>query len=68
MPQTLAASLAADWLAITGSDATYFTNGTWGQPAAQSTGWQPISNATFDAGIIAVAPQVSAILWVEDED
>jgi hypothetical protein len=30
--------------------------------------WNPVTDATFDAGVIAIAPERAACLWVEDED
>lgn len=43
--------------------ATFFTN------IDNSTGaWNPVTQATFDAGIIAISQTESACLWIEDED
>ena len=52
----------------------YFTNGEWSgaledDGSLETTiGWDPISDATYDAGIVCVGDGVSAILWVQDED
>jgi hypothetical protein len=54
-----------------------FTNGEWaeafGDDAAsleplESVGFDPISDATLDAGIVCVGEGVTVLLWVEDED
>ncbi|MEP6763828.1 MAG: hypothetical protein ABJB66_05915 [Gemmatimonadaceae bacterium] len=52
-----------------------FTNGAWAdlfdeenESVSDSVSFDPISNATFDAGVICVGDGVTAILWVEDED
>jgi hypothetical protein len=39
----------------------FYTN--WNDSA-----WQPMAEATFDAGLIACGSNVLACLWVEDED
>jgi hypothetical protein len=40
-----------------GAQARYFTNN-----------WCPVTNATFDAGVIVIGALRSGCLWVEDED
>ena len=57
---------------------TYFTNGDWttsSDPASDSThplatleGWDPISDATYDSGVVCVGEGSAAVLWVEEED
>ena len=66
--------LAQAFLAHVGTGAVYFTNGSWvetwqpREPGAIGLTWKSLSEATFDAGVLAVGEHVAAILWVEDED
>ena len=53
----------------------YFTNGSWAElfdedneSPSDNVSFDPISSATFDAGVICVGDGVTTILWVEDED
>jgi len=55
--------------------ARFFTNGTFheesrelGSNVTQGPGWNPVTEATFDTGVIVVAKRSAACLWVEDED
>lgn len=53
------------------TDARYYTNGDLGWKHVHgpgSAGWTPITSATFDTGVIAVATSLIGILWVQDED
>jgi hypothetical protein len=34
----------------------------------RGSGWEPLSAATFDSGVLFVGAKVVAIVWVEDED
>jgi hypothetical protein len=75
MPQKEAHDLARGFLDLLPDARAFFTNGTWGaQPevlddkVTRGASWDPISKATFDAGVICVAERESALLWVEDED
>ncbi len=61
-----AETLAARFLALTDSPNRHFTNGTFEQP--RDAGWTPLTNATFDTGVLSVSSQRFALLWVEDED
>lgn len=70
-----AARLAADFLAHVGREAEFLTNGTWAtKQAVGSNGavygpaWEPVSKATFDAGVVGVGSALVAMVWVEDED
>jgi hypothetical protein len=33
-----------------------------------TNGWQPLTQATFDSGVVAVGKTKIALLWIEDED
>jgi hypothetical protein len=66
MKVELAKGLAARFLECCGRGAVFFTNGAL---ALTGTGaWSPLTDATFDAGIVGVAPGRVGLLWVEDED
>jgi hypothetical protein len=66
MPSTEAQELASRFLAHVGEVAEYFTNGSW--LTRPDLSWEPLSQATFDAGVVAVGGDSAAMLWVEDED
>jgi hypothetical protein len=77
MPLPAAAELAGELLALVTPPVRCFTNGEWaeafGDDAAsleplESVGFDPISDATLDAGIVCVGEGVTVLLWVEDED
>ena len=74
MPSADAANLAAGFMAHVGGAAQFFTNGSWCEaPAVTPTvkrgaSWEPLSRATFDAGVVGVGDDRAALLWVEDED
>ena len=80
MSQDSAAALALEFMKFTRPPRVCFTNGLWpsdwlsgtpGQtavPSGRHGGWNPISNATFDAGIVSIDSEWVAMLWVEDED
>ena len=44
----------------------FFTNGDWAGPGAYA--WGALTDAVFDGGLIAYGPNVSACLWVEEDD
>ncbi|MGV3707777.1 MAG: hypothetical protein ACO1Q7_02980 [Gemmatimonas sp.] len=49
----------------------YFTNGDWAvgdEGEATFNGWNPISDATFDSGIVCIGDGHAALFWVQDED
>jgi hypothetical protein len=46
-----------------------YTNGDWvNYHQKSSNGWHPLTDATFDGGIIIVHPQYAICIWVQDED
>jgi hypothetical protein len=69
-----AANLAADFIAHLGGPAEFFTNGSWCEApvvtptVTRGASWEPLSGATFDAGVVGVGDDRAAMLWVEDED
>jgi len=75
MPMEQAWNLALDFLrGFDQADARFYTNvdfGTIRQTGPDSWAgpqWNPVTNATFDAGVIAIHPKRAACFWVEDED
>lgn len=70
MPTEDANRLAADFLSYFNEGLEYFTNGPVEKDGTLNDcrAWNPITDATFDGGIIAVAPASIGILWVSDED
>ncbi len=76
MPKRAAAELSASFLReFDDGAASFYTNidysgegralgsSTWAGP-----GWKPVTQATFDAGVIAISGVQAACLWIEDED
>jgi len=76
MPERSAAELSAGFLrGFDDGAASFFTNvdysgegralgpSTWAGPD-----WKPVTEATFDAGVIAISGVQAACLWIEDED
>ena len=74
MPNTEASKLAGEFLAHVGDSGVFFTNGSWSEPPVSTAGvtcgpsWEPLSQATFDAGVVGIGRERAALLWVEDED
>lgn len=75
MPRAQAQQLASQFLANFDSSARYFSNGTWHEEGNTFTGgsgsgigWDPVTSATFDTGVLVIGPDRSGCLWVEDED
>ncbi|HXG11461.1 MAG TPA: hypothetical protein VNK04_17030 [Gemmataceae bacterium] len=75
MPEVRAAELADAFLAQFGPGTRFFSNGTWHLPAVVrpdggviGPSWDPVTSATFDTGVLAIGPEWSGCLWVEDED
>ena len=72
MPFTVAAEFATRFLDLVPEPHSYFTNSDWavtGDSApATLNGWTPISDATFDSGVVCLGDGAAAMLWVEDED
>lgn len=56
-----------DALLELGGNATFFGNGTW-QSDDGSAQWTPLSNATFDCGVLGYDTAIAFIFWVEEED
>lgn len=56
-----------DALADLSPTARFFTNGDWGA-GSPSTTWQPLSTATFDAGVLGFDDDNAFIYWREEED
>ena len=71
MPEHRARELAAAFLANFDDNARFLTNSrrfVAGSNPNAGYGWEPISHATFDTGVLVEADGVIGIVWVEDED
>ncbi len=72
MPQHHAEELATAFLDLAPEPHSYFTNGEWNGALEDdgslgtTVGWDPISTAAFDAGVVCVGDGMTAILWVEE--
>jgi hypothetical protein len=65
VPEPRARELTALFLANFDTDTAFFSNG-FATP--RTSGWSPISEATFDAGVVCMDKHQIGIFWVEDED
>jgi len=65
-----AKSLSCYFLSEFQNDAVYFTNGYFEEDAGsyRLRGWTPITDSTFDTGILAIDKYKIGILWAEDND
>jgi hypothetical protein len=71
MPPDQARQLAAAFLANFDDNAQFLTNSRRFLADSHpdgSYGWEPISHATFDTGVLVEANGVIGIVWAEDED
>jgi hypothetical protein len=72
MPVEVAEQFAARFRSIFPTTTRYFTNGTWRAGRSgefeHPVSWSPLTDATFDAGIVAVGEGFVGLAWVEDED
>lgn len=69
MREEEAVAFSREFLAAVPAPCAYFTNGTWsdGNPPSLVE-WEPLTKATFDAGVACVGEKRVSILWVADED
>jgi hypothetical protein len=75
MPLARAQELADRFAAQFGPGARYFTDGTWHLPNTLircgdigGPSWDPVTQATFDTGVLVIGRKWSGYVWVEDED
>ncbi len=72
MAAARAAELTGRFLAQFGEQGVrFFTNGTFHEvsdPERSGAGWNPVTAATIDTGVLILGPLRSGCLWVEDED
>ena len=67
MPEEVAHGLALRIVRFFGQGALFYTNQSHAE--GQSTGsWDPVTDATFDTGIIAVGARHVGVVWFMDED
>lgn len=64
LPEAMA--LATAFLEPFGSDAVYAVN--WTSDGHDSTGWSPLTEHTFDSGIVVLGSEHAGIFCVADED
>jgi hypothetical protein len=66
MPEELAHGLASRIVRFFGPGAIFYTNRSLAE--GQSTGsWEPVTDATFDTGVIAVGIRCVGVVWFMDE-
>jgi hypothetical protein len=67
MEESRARELATMFLSLFAANATFYTNGPVSRGKAPA-GWHPITDATFDRGIVCVDSVRVGIAWMQDED
>lgn len=74
MDPATASAFAEEFLGQFDEEASFFTNSDFAthlvfiNQNGFAAGWQPLTEATFDSGVVAVDRRRVGILWVEDED
>lgn len=70
IPLADAERMAQAITAQAGAGASFLTNARWSfeQGDVKLSSWNPITNGTFDAGVVCVGATAVVMLWVEDED
>ena len=70
MDRLQAEELSRDFLTHFAPDARFFSNfaSMGAEVEVLENGWNPLTDATFDTGIVVVDQNRVGILWVEDED
>jgi hypothetical protein len=67
MAEERARELAEQFLKQFGAEAKLYSNG-WTGWETGSTSWNPVTDATFDTGVLIIGNDRSGCIWVEDED
>jgi hypothetical protein len=67
MSEERAKELARQFLEQFGAEAKFYSNG-WTGWETGSTSWNPVTDATFDTGVLIIGNDRSGCIWVEDED
>jgi hypothetical protein len=62
----LAKGLARRYVECCGEGAVFVTNGTLA--LTTEGGWLPLTDATFDTGVVGISRSRVGLLWVEGED
>jgi hypothetical protein len=72
LPREEAERIAAGFLDLFGRPVRCYSNSDWepDQPGGilQLAHWNPISDSTFDSGVVATDGVAAGLLWFEDED
>ena len=63
-----ASALSADFMSLVPTPRRWFTNGDELPPRGGVYSWNPATDFTFDAGVVAVADGRAWIAWFTDED
>lgn len=63
----IAAECAREFVESFAEDCRFFTNSTH-RIDASSRAWRPLTNSTFDSGVIAISAERGGVLWFEDDD
>ena len=73
MSPEIAQQLSREFVNLFSTRCCYYTNGDFPPPEQYRDGgwagsWDPVTQATFDTGVIAVDSGHAGLLWIEDED
>lgn len=67
MPPRHAHELASEFVSEIASEGVrFYSNGLWTSPGPPS--WNPLTDAVYDGGVIAMGPEISACVWIEEDD
>lgn len=68
MPEKTAAGLASQFLDAVGRYGSRFATNSADRPGHFPYGWEPATEHTMDAGVVAIGAEGAALYWVADED
>lgn len=68
MEQMKSKTIAVDFFSLFQEKGShYYTNGRWDQ-RERTNSWIPMTESTFDGGIVVQADRISGCIWFEEED
>lgn len=68
MPEKTAVWLASQFLDAVGRFGVRYATNSADRPGQFPYGWEPATDFTMDAGVVAIGPTGAALYWVADED
>lgn len=72
MPRNRAAQLASEFIESQLPETRFFVNADWTvyfyDAKSKGFSWTNLTDATFDAGVVAISDRFASCIWAEDED